>query len=51
MLVSEEELAVQVAEIDGIEIDDVDFAVASEKQVLEEFTADAAGSYHQYPCL
>jgi hypothetical protein len=44
MFVSEEELAVEVAEVDGVEIDDVDFAEAGQGEVLEEFAADAASA-------
>jgi hypothetical protein len=44
MFVSEEELAVEVAEVDCVEIDDVDFAEASEGEVLEKFAADPAGA-------
>ena len=42
MFVSEEELAIEVAEVDGVEIDDVDLAEAGQGEVLEEFAADAA---------
>jgi predicted PilT family ATPase len=47
MLVAEEELAVEVAEVDGVEVDNVDLAEAGEDEVLEQFAADAASSYHQ----
>lgn len=47
VLVTEEKLAVQVTEIDGVKVDDVDFAIAGEEQVLQKFAANAAGSYHQ----
>ena len=51
MLVAEEKLAVQVAQVDGVEVDDVDFTETSENEVLEQFAADAASSYHQDACL
>lgn len=35
MLMSEEELPIEVAQIDGIEIDNMNFAEASEDEVLE----------------
>jgi hypothetical protein len=35
MLVSKEELPIEIAEIDRIKIDDVDFAVSSEEEVFE----------------
>jgi hypothetical protein len=44
MLVAEEELAIQVTEIDCIEIDDVNLAEAGEDEVFEQLAADAAGS-------
>jgi len=47
MLIAEQELAVEVAEIDGVEVDDVYLAEAGEGEVLEEFAANAASSYHQ----
>lgn len=34
MFVSEEELAVEVAQIDGVEVDDVNFAETSENEVF-----------------
>ena len=42
MFISEEELAVEVAEVYCIEIDDVNFAEAGQGEVLEEFAANAA---------
>ena len=47
MLIAEQELAVEVAEIDGVEIYNVYLAEAGEDEVLEEFAANAASSYHQ----
>jgi len=44
MFVSEEKLAVEVAEVDCVEVDDVDFAEAGEGEVLEKFAADPAGA-------
>lgn len=44
MLVSEEELAIQVAQVDGVQVDEVDFAEAGQQQVLEQFAADPAGA-------
>ena len=51
MLVAEQELAVEVAEVDGVEVYNVDSAKAGENEVLEQFAADAASSYHQDACL
>jgi hypothetical protein len=44
VLVSEEELAIQIAQVDGVQVDDVDFAEAGQQQVLEQFAADPAGA-------
>lgn len=51
VLGAKQELAVQVAEIDCIKVDDVNFAEAGERQILEKFTADAASSDHQHASL
>jgi hypothetical protein len=42
MFVSKEELTVEVAEVDCVEVDDMYFAEACQGEVLEEFAADAA---------
>lgn len=47
MFLSKEKLPVEVAEVYGVEIYNVDFAEAGEDEVLEQFTADAAGAYHE----
>lgn len=41
---SEEELTVEIAEIDCVEIDDVNFTKARQGKVLEQFAANAAGA-------
>lgn len=51
MFVSEEELSVQVGKIDGIEIDDVDFAITSENKVLEQLATNSAGTNHEHASL
>lgn len=38
----EEELAIQIAEVDCIEVDDVDFTEPGEHEVFEELAADTA---------
>ena len=48
MLVAEQELAVEVAQVDGVEVDDVDFAKAGENEVLEQLAANATSSYHEH---
>lgn len=42
MFLSKEELTIQVAQIDRVQVDDVDFAEAGQDEVLEELTADSA---------
>ena len=51
MLVAEEKLAVQVAQVDGVEIDDVDFTEAGESEVLEKLAANAASAHHEHARL
>ena len=45
MLMPEEELPIQIAEVNGIEVNYVDFAEAGKDKVFEQFTADASSSY------
>jgi hypothetical protein len=47
VLSAEQKLPVEVAQIDGIQIDNVDLPEAREDEVLEQFAADAACSHHQ----
>lgn len=44
MLMPEKELSVQVTEIDGVKVDDMDFTKTREDEVLQEFAADAASA-------
>jgi hypothetical protein len=44
VFVSEEKLAIEVAEVDCVEIDDMDFAKAGQGEVFEKFAADATGA-------
>lgn len=48
MLVSKEELSVQVAEIDSVEVDDVNLAKATEKEVLKKLTTNTSSSNHEH---
>lgn len=41
---AEEELAIEIAKIDRIEIDDVDFPEAGEQETFEQFTAYPTGT-------
>jgi hypothetical protein len=47
VLITEQKLPVEVAQIDGIQIDNVDLPKAREDEVLEQLAADAACSHHQ----
>jgi hypothetical protein len=51
VLVAEQELAVQIAEVDGVEVDYVDVAEADEDEVLEQLAADAARADHEHARL
>ena len=44
VLPAEEELAVEVGDVDGVEVDYFDVEEAGEGEVFEEFAADAAGT-------
>ncbi len=48
---SEEELPVEVAKIDGIEIDDVDLTEACKDEVLEKLASDPTSAHHQHAGL
>jgi hypothetical protein len=51
VFIAEEELAVQVAQINGIQIDNVNFAKAGEEEILQQFTSDTTGTHQQGPRL
>ena len=51
MLLSEKKLPIEIAEVDRIQIHDVNLAEAGENKVLEEFTANAPRTDHQNPGL
>lgn len=44
---SKEELAVEVGEIDGVKIYNVNVAEASGDQIFQQLTANTAGAYDQ----
>ena len=44
MFLTEEELAIEVAKVDCVEIDYVYLAKAGQDEVFEDFTADSAGA-------
>lgn len=47
VLLVKEELTIQVAQVDCVQVDNVDFAEAGEEEVLEELAADASGTHQQ----
>lgn len=47
MFVSEEELPIEIAKIDCIEVDDMDLSEACENEVLEKFASNPSGANHQ----
>ena len=51
VLLAEEKLPVEIAEVDCIEVDNVDLAKAGENEVLEELASDAAGADHEHARL
>ena len=51
MLVTEEELSVEVAKIDCVKVDNVYFSKACQDQVLEEFASDSACAHHEHTRL
>lgn len=48
---SEEELTIEVAQIDGIKIDDMDLTEACEDEVFEQLASDSTSTHHQYTSL
>jgi hypothetical protein len=48
---SKEKLTIEVAQIDGIEIDDLDLAEACEDKVFEKLTSDSTSTHHQHASL
>ena len=51
MLAPKQKLPVQVAEVDGVQVDNVNLPEASQNEVLEEFATDAASADHQNASL
>jgi hypothetical protein len=51
MFMSEEKLTIEVAQIDGIKIDDMDLAEACEDKVFEQLASDSTSTHHQYAGL
>ena len=47
MLLTKEKLTVEVAEVDSVQINDVNFAEAGKDEILQELTANSASADHQ----
>ena len=47
MFVTKKELTIEVAEVDGVQINNVDLAEAGENKVLEELATNSSGTDHQ----
>ena len=47
MFVTEKKLSIEVAEVDGVQINDVDLAEAGENKVLQELATNSSGTDHQ----
>lgn len=51
MFMSEKELTIEVAEIYGVEVDDVDLTEPGKSEVLQKLTSYTAGTHKQYARL
>jgi hypothetical protein len=51
VLLSEQELAIQIRKVDGIEVDNVNLSEASKGDILEQFASDATCANHQNTSL
>lgn len=51
MFVAEEKLTVQIAQIDGIEVNDMYFSKAGQQKVFEQLAADTAGTNKKHTRL
>lgn len=47
MFVAEKKLTIQIADVNGVKIDNVNFAKASKDEVFQQFTANTACANHQ----
>ena len=43
----EEELAIEIGDLDGVHVDDFNLSEAHERQVLEQFAAEASRAHHK----
>ena len=51
MFMTEEELAIQIAEIDCVEIDNMNFTEPRKHEILQQFAADAPSADEKYTRL
>ena len=51
MFMAEKELAIKIAEVDRVKINDVNLAKTGEDKVFQQFTANPTSSDHQYTRL
>lgn len=51
VLIAEEKLAVEVAQVDGVEVNNVYLAESCEHQILEQLASDTSSSYHEHARL
>ena len=51
MLVSEEELTVEVAQVDGVQIDDLNLTEAGKGKVFQEFASYTTCAYKKHASL
>ena len=47
MLLAKKELSIEVAEVDGVKIHDVDLTEAGEDKILQELTTNSSSADHQ----
>lgn len=48
---AEQELAVEITQIDCVEVDDMDFAESGEQEVLQQFASDATSTHEKHARL
>lgn len=51
MFVAEEKLTIQIAQIDGIKVNDVNFSKAGQQKVFQQLAADTAGTHKKHTRL
>jgi hypothetical protein len=51
VLIAEQELPIEVAKIDRVQVHNVNIAKAGEDEILQQFASDATSSHHEYARL